>query len=117
MAHAPFILKADVQQMAAQSQLDDDPGIIEGFVVADGDSGFEYMGEALRPMIAKPAEATPFSSPSIAAMSRASSTWSCGSGLVTGGQLVAEEREWHGQPWSVELTLPPLAVVWLTPQS
>ena len=39
-----------------------------------------------------------------------------GSGLVTGEELKAEEREWHGQPWSVELTLPPLAVVWLRPE-
>ncbi len=38
-----------------------------------------------------------------------------GSGTLNAGELVAEQREWHGQPWSVELTLPPLAVVWLTP--
>ena len=38
-----------------------------------------------------------------------------GSGVAGDVQLVAEEREWHGQPWSVELTLPPLAVVWLVP--
>ena len=38
-----------------------------------------------------------------------------GSGLENGVPLDAEEREWHGQPWSVELTLPPLAVVWLVP--
>jgi 1,4-alpha-glucan branching enzyme len=38
-----------------------------------------------------------------------------GSGMGIGGQLVADEREWHGQPWSIEMTLPPLAVVWLVP--
>ena len=38
-----------------------------------------------------------------------------GSGLVNDAKLAAEERAWHGQPWSVELTLPPLAVVWLAP--
>ena len=38
-----------------------------------------------------------------------------GSGTLNSGELVVEQREWHGQPWSVELTLPPLAVVWLTP--
>jgi 1,4-alpha-glucan branching enzyme len=36
-----------------------------------------------------------------------------GSG-VGNGELAAEEREWNNQPWSVELTLPPLAVMWLT---
>jgi 1,4-alpha-glucan branching enzyme len=34
---------------------------------------------------------------------------------LNGGQLVAEAREWHGQPWSIEVTLPPLAVIWLVP--
>ena len=38
-----------------------------------------------------------------------------GSGLVNSVPLVAEQREWHGLARSVELTLPPLAVVWLTP--
>ena len=38
-----------------------------------------------------------------------------GSGLVNAAPLVAEQREWQGQPWSVKLTLPPLAVVWLRP--
>ena len=28
-------------------------------------------------------------------------------------QLVAEEGDWMNQPWSAELTLPPLAVIWL----
>ncbi len=36
-----------------------------------------------------------------------------GSG-VGNGELVAEEGDWMHQPWSVELTLPPLAVIWLT---
>ena len=36
-------------------------------------------------------------------------------GQLNGGQLVADEREWHGQPWSIEVTLPPLAVIWLVP--
>jgi 1,4-alpha-glucan branching enzyme len=30
--------------------------------------------------------------------------------------VVAEERVWHDQPWSVELTLPALSVVWLVPE-
>ncbi len=28
--------------------------------------------------------------------------------------ILAEERTWMNQPWSAELTLPPLAVIWLT---
>ncbi len=36
-----------------------------------------------------------------------------GSG-VGNGELVAAEGDWMNQPWSVELTLPPLAVIWLT---
>jgi hypothetical protein len=28
----------------------------------------------------------------------------------------AEKRGWHEQPYSVELTLPPLAVLWLRPE-
>jgi len=27
----------------------------------------------------------------------------------------AEKLSWHDQPYSLELTLPPLAAVWLTP--
>ncbi len=38
-----------------------------------------------------------------------------GSGLVNPGALVTEEAGWHGQPQSVELDLPPLAVIWLVP--
>jgi 1,4-alpha-glucan branching enzyme len=29
--------------------------------------------------------------------------------------IAAEERAWHDQPWSAELTLPPLGVIWLAP--
>ena len=36
-----------------------------------------------------------------------------GSDVGNGDGLVAEEREWNGQPWSVELVLPPLATLWL----
>jgi 1,4-alpha-glucan branching enzyme len=31
------------------------------------------------------------------------------------GGVDAETVPWHGQPFSAELTLPPLAVVWLVP--
>jgi 1,4-alpha-glucan branching enzyme len=37
-----------------------------------------------------------------------------GSGIEN-GVVAAEERPWHEQPFSAELTLPPLAVVWLVP--
>jgi 1,4-alpha-glucan branching enzyme len=30
--------------------------------------------------------------------------------------LEAEEMGWHGQQWSAELHLPPLAVIWLVPE-
>ncbi len=33
------------------------------------------------------------------------------------GGIEAEERPWHDQPWSAEVTLPPLGVVWLVPES
>ena len=33
------------------------------------------------------------------------------------GGVEAEESAWQGQPFSAELTLPPLAVVWLRPGS
>jgi 1,4-alpha-glucan branching enzyme len=29
--------------------------------------------------------------------------------------VVAQQREWHEQPFSAEVTLPPLGVVWLAP--
>ncbi|HZT15204.1 MAG TPA: 1,4-alpha-glucan branching protein GlgB [Gaiellaceae bacterium] len=38
-----------------------------------------------------------------------------GSGLGNLGGVRAEKRPWHEQPYSLELTLPPLAVVWLRP--
>jgi 1,4-alpha-glucan branching enzyme len=38
-----------------------------------------------------------------------------GSGVTNGGAVRATDRSWHGLPFSVELTLPPLAVVWLVP--
>jgi 1,4-alpha-glucan branching enzyme len=33
-----------------------------------------------------------------------------------GGAVEAEERPWHEQPWSAELSLPPLGVLWLVPE-
>ncbi len=38
-----------------------------------------------------------------------------GSG-VTNGLVTAAELPWGGQPWSAELALPPLSVVWLVPE-
>jgi len=38
-----------------------------------------------------------------------------GSGLGNLGGVVAEDQSWHGFPYSVPLTLPPLAAVYLTP--
>jgi 1,4-alpha-glucan branching enzyme len=38
-----------------------------------------------------------------------------GSGVVNPGGLEAREKPSHGRPWSVELTLPPLGAVFLTP--
>ena len=32
------------------------------------------------------------------------------------GGVASEERPWHDQPFSAEVTLPPLAVVWLVPE-
>jgi 1,4-alpha-glucan branching enzyme len=40
-----------------------------------------------------------------------------GSGVGNHAGVVAEEREWHEQPYSAEATLPPLAVVWLVPDA
>ena len=39
-----------------------------------------------------------------------------GTGAGSNGGAVAEEREWHDQPFSAEVTLPPLGVVWLVPE-
>jgi len=37
-----------------------------------------------------------------------------GSGMDNAGTFTAEEVPWDGQPWSVEFTLPPLAVLYIT---
>jgi 1,4-alpha-glucan branching enzyme len=39
-----------------------------------------------------------------------------GSDVGNGGGVMAENIPWHGQPYSVRLTLPPLAALWLRPQ-
>jgi 1,4-alpha-glucan branching enzyme len=39
-----------------------------------------------------------------------------GSGVGNWGAVDAVDTEWHGQPWSAEMTLPPLAVLWLSPE-
>ncbi len=39
-----------------------------------------------------------------------------GSGVGNLGAVDAEEIAWHDQPYSAELTLPPLGVVWLVPE-
>jgi 1,4-alpha-glucan branching enzyme len=36
-----------------------------------------------------------------------------GSGVGNSGSVVAEEQPWHGQPFSVTLSAPPLGTVWL----
>jgi 1,4-alpha-glucan branching enzyme len=38
-----------------------------------------------------------------------------GSNVGNLGAIVAEEKPWHDQPYSAELTLPPLGVLWLVP--
>ena len=38
-----------------------------------------------------------------------------GSGEGNLGEVKAEAMPWHDQPFSAELTLPPLGVVWLVP--
>jgi 1,4-alpha-glucan branching enzyme len=38
-----------------------------------------------------------------------------GSGVGNMGGVTVEEKPWHDQPYSAELTLPPLGVVWLVP--
>jgi 1,4-alpha-glucan branching enzyme len=32
------------------------------------------------------------------------------------GGVDAEPSPWHGQPFSAEMTLPPLSVVWFVPE-
>jgi 1,4-alpha-glucan branching enzyme len=39
-----------------------------------------------------------------------------GSDVGNAGGVVAEERPWHDQPYSAEVTLPPLGVIWLVPE-
>ncbi len=39
-----------------------------------------------------------------------------GSGVGNDATMAAEERPWHDQPFSAEVTLPPLGVVWLAPE-
>jgi 1,4-alpha-glucan branching enzyme len=43
------------------------------------------------------------------------STFYGGGGIGNMGAVTAEPRGWHDQPFSAELTLPPLSVVWLRP--
>ena len=43
------------------------------------------------------------------------STYYGGTGVGNLGEVKAEERGWHDQPFSAEVTLPPLAAVWLRP--
>ncbi len=45
------------------------------------------------------------------------STYYGGGGVGNLGSVEAEGRGWHGQPYSAEVTLPPLGVVWLRPGS
>ena len=40
-----------------------------------------------------------------------------GGGIGNLGSVEAEEQGWHGQRYSAEVTLPPLAVVWLRPRA
>jgi 1,4-alpha-glucan branching enzyme len=39
-----------------------------------------------------------------------------GSGVGNAGPIATEATPWHGQEWSAEVTLPPLGVVWLSPE-
>jgi 1,4-alpha-glucan branching enzyme len=38
-----------------------------------------------------------------------------GTGVGNYGAVEAEPRSWHGHPWSAAITLPPLGVLWLSP--
>jgi 1,4-alpha-glucan branching enzyme len=40
-----------------------------------------------------------------------------GSGVGNEGGVMAHPDPWHGLPWSAEMTLPPLGVLWLTAPS
>ena len=39
-----------------------------------------------------------------------------GSGVGNYGRVEATDEPWHGRPASAELSIPPLGVVWLTPE-
>lgn len=60
---APCIVKADVEQMRAQGQLQRDANIVEPVIFAESKSLFDRAEEALGVMIADPTEATRFVSP------------------------------------------------------
>jgi 1,4-alpha-glucan branching enzyme len=45
------------------------------------------------------------------------STYYGGTDMGNMGGVVAEPIPWHGQPVSAEVTLPPLAVIWLVPET
>ena len=45
------------------------------------------------------------------------STFYGGSGIGNLGAVEAEAVPWHDQPYSAELTLPPLGAVWLLPET
>jgi 1,4-alpha-glucan branching enzyme len=40
-----------------------------------------------------------------------------GNGVGNRGEIAAEPKPWHDQPFSAELTLPPLGVIWLVPRA
>jgi 1,4-alpha-glucan branching enzyme len=40
-----------------------------------------------------------------------------GTGVGNLGEVQAEPRPWHDQPFSASLTLPPLSVIWLRPSA
>jgi 1,4-alpha-glucan branching enzyme len=40
-----------------------------------------------------------------------------GAGVGNGGFVEAEEQAWHGQPASAAIDMPPMGVLWLTPES
>ena len=44
------------------------------------------------------------------------STYYGGSDVGNLGGVQAEEYPWHDQPYSAEVTLPPLGVLWLVPE-
>jgi 1,4-alpha-glucan branching enzyme len=38
-----------------------------------------------------------------------------GSGVGNGGAVLADDTSWHGLPFSAQVTLPPLGILWLSP--